>query len=95
LRTKDLNKGSLRTEDLNKGSLRTEDLNTKLKIKLNGLSPRASYTERPPPIGEVSANFCGEYNVASMTDPYGHILGFLGRSHYFFLQVAPQLYSRC
>jgi hypothetical protein len=30
--------------------------------------------------------------VVSATDPYGHILGFLDRSHYFFLQVAPQLY---
>jgi hypothetical protein len=29
-----------------------------------------------------------------MTDPYGHILSFLGRSRYFFFQVAPQLYSR-
>jgi hypothetical protein len=28
--------------------------------KLRGLSPRANYTDRAPPIvGEVSANFCG------------------------------------
>jgi hypothetical protein len=27
-------------------------------------------------------------------DPYGRNLGFLDRSHYFFFQVAPQLYSR-
>jgi hypothetical protein len=33
-------------------------------------------------------------HVVSMTDPYGPILGFLDRSRYFFLQVAPQLYSR-
>jgi uncharacterized protein YueI len=32
--------------------------------------------------------------VVSMTDPYGRILAFLDRSHYFFFQVAPQLYSR-
>jgi hypothetical protein len=32
--------------------------------------------------------------VVSTTDPYGRILGFLGRSRYFFFQVAPQLYSR-
>jgi hypothetical protein len=25
----------------------------------HGLSPRANYTERPPLVGEVSANFCG------------------------------------
>jgi hypothetical protein len=31
--------------------------------------------------------------MVSMTDPYGHILGFLDRSLYFFFQVAPQLYS--
>jgi hypothetical protein len=29
------------------------------KTKLRGLSPRAIYTERPPLVGEVSANFCG------------------------------------
>jgi hypothetical protein len=33
-------------------------------------------------------------HVVSMTDPYGHILGFLGRSRYFFFQVVPHLYSR-
>jgi hypothetical protein len=28
-----------------------------------------------------------------VTDPYGHILGFLDRVRYFYFQVAPQLYS--
>jgi hypothetical protein len=32
--------------------------------------------------------------VLSATDPCGRILCFLDRSHYFFFQVAPQLYSR-
>jgi hypothetical protein len=32
--------------------------------------------------------------VVSATDPPGCILGFLDRSHYYFFQVAPQLYSR-
>jgi hypothetical protein len=32
--------------------------------------------------------------VVSITDPYGNILDFLDWSHYFFFQVAPQLYSR-
>jgi hypothetical protein len=27
--------------------------------KLRGFSPQANYTDRPPLIGEVSANFCG------------------------------------
>jgi hypothetical protein len=31
--------------------------------------------------------------MVSVTVPYGRILGFLYRSHYFFFQVAPQLYS--
>jgi CBS-domain-containing membrane protein len=35
-----------------------------------------------------------ECHVVSVMDPYGRILGFLDRSHYFFFQVAPQLYSR-
>jgi hypothetical protein len=30
-----------------------------LKKTLRGLSPRAKYTERPPLVGEVSANFYG------------------------------------
>jgi hypothetical protein len=33
-------------------------------------------------------------HVVSVTDPYKRIIGFLDRSHYFFFQVAPQLYSR-
>jgi hypothetical protein len=33
-------------------------------------------------------------HVVSVTDPYGRILWFLGRSPYFIFQVAPQLYSR-
>jgi hypothetical protein len=32
--------------------------------------------------------------VVRVTDPYGRILAFLDRSRYFFVQVAPQLYSR-
>jgi hypothetical protein len=31
----------------------------RLHSKLRGLSPRANYSERPPLVGEVSANFCG------------------------------------
>jgi hypothetical protein len=33
-------------------------------------------------------------HVVSVTDPYGHILGFLDWSLYLFFQVAPQFYSR-
>jgi hypothetical protein len=33
-------------------------------------------------------------HMISVTDPYGHILGSLDRSRYFFFQIAPQLYSR-
>jgi hypothetical protein len=29
------------------------------KAKLHGMSPQANYTERPPLVGEVSANFWG------------------------------------
>jgi hypothetical protein len=52
-------------------------------------------TEQPPLVGKVSANFV--YRgclVVSVTDPYGRTLGFLDRSHYFFFQVVPHLYSR-
>jgi hypothetical protein len=33
-------------------------------------------------------------HVVSVTDSYGHILGFLDWSRYIFFQVAPQLYSQ-
>jgi hypothetical protein len=36
----------------------------------------------------------GGCRVVSETDPHGRILGFLDRSRYYFLQVAPELYSR-
>jgi hypothetical protein len=31
--------------------------------------------------------------MVSAKDPYGHNLGFLDQSRYFFFQVTPQLYS--
>jgi hypothetical protein len=34
------------------------------------------------------------WHVVSTTDPYGCNLSFLDWSHYYFLQAAPQLYSR-
>jgi hypothetical protein len=34
------------------------------------------------------------YHVVSVMDPYGRILNFLDRSHYYFFQVVPELYSR-
>jgi hypothetical protein len=34
-------------------------------------------------------------HVVSVTDSYSCILNFLDQNHYFFFQVAPQLYSRC
>jgi hypothetical protein len=44
-------------------------------------------TERPPLVGEVIANFAdGGCHVASVTNPYGRILGFLDRSRYFSIK---------
>ena len=53
-------------------------------------------TERPPPVGEVSANFCGLRGVtwSAQRIPTAVNLCFLDRSLYFFIQVAPQLTSR-
>ena len=54
-------------------------------------------TERPPPVGEVSANFCGKRGVtwSAQRIPTAVNLCFLDRSRYFFfIQVAPQLTSR-
>jgi hypothetical protein len=45
-------------------------------------------TERPPLVGEVIANFFVDKgcHVVSVTDPYGRILDFLDRSHYFCIK---------
>jgi hypothetical protein len=58
------------------------------------LNSVALVRERPPLVGEVSANLCGLRVVVSAADPYGRNLCFLDRSRYYFFQVAPQLYSR-
>jgi hypothetical protein len=68
------------------------------KPELSGLNPQANYTDRASD-RRLSAKLLpifADYkvHVISVTDPYGCILGFLDRSRYFFLQVAPQLYSR-
>ena len=53
-------------------------------------------TERPPPVGEGSANFCGKRGItwSAQRVPTAVNLCFLDRSRYFFIQVAPQLTSR-
>jgi hypothetical protein len=53
----------------------------RLKKKLNGLSPRANYTDRA-----TTACRRSECHVVSVTDPYGRILGFLDRSRYFSIK---------
>jgi hypothetical protein len=45
-------------------------------------------TERPPPVCEASAIFCGCRGVVRLSDPYCRNLDFLDRSRYFFFQVA-------
>jgi hypothetical protein len=57
------------------------------KTKLNSVAwvrERTVTTGRPQIVGEVSTNFCEKrVHVVSVTDPYGHILGFLDRSRIF------------
>jgi hypothetical protein len=57
---------------------------------------RTISTERPPLVGEVSANlFAVRWcHVVNVTDLYGRMLGFLDWNRYFSFQVALQLYSR-
>jgi hypothetical protein len=53
-------------------------------------------TERPPLVGEISANIC-EYRVSRGQrngSPRPSISVFQTRSRYFSIQVAPQLYSQ-
>ena len=50
-------------------------------------------TERPPPVGEVSVNFCGYRGVtwlAQRVPTAVNLCFFLTWSRYFFIQVAPQ-----
>jgi hypothetical protein len=56
---------------------------------LHGLSPRANYTDRAT--AACWRSDCQRFadrgcHVVSVTDPYGRILGFLGRSRYFSLK---------
>jgi hypothetical protein len=58
--------------------------------KLNSMvwvRERTIPTERPPLVGEVISNFCGQrVPRGQRTDPYGRILGFLDRSRYFSIK---------
>jgi hypothetical protein len=67
------------------------------KTKLHGLSLRANYIN--PSDRCLSTKLVPTFadrgcHVVRGSDPYGRILGFLDRIHYFFFQVASQLYSR-
>ena len=71
-----------------------------LKTKLNSVAlvrTRTIPTERPPPVGEVSANFCGHRGVTWSAQRVltAVNLCFLELEPLlFFIQVAPQLTSR-
>jgi hypothetical protein len=59
------------------------------KTKLHGLSPRANYTDRAT--AACRRSDCQLFadrgcHVASVTDLYGLILGFLDRSRYFSIK---------
>jgi hypothetical protein len=68
-------------------------------LKLNSVAvvrKRTIPTERPPFVCEVSSNFLRVEVVAWSAQPIPTAVnfGFLDRSRYFFIQVAPQLSSR-
>jgi hypothetical protein len=59
------------------------------KTKLNGLSPRANYTDRATAAcrqSDCQLFADKECHVDSVTDPYGPILDFLDRSRYFSMK---------
>jgi hypothetical protein len=67
----------------------TSGVTIRKKKKLNGLSPRANYTDRATAACRRSE--CQLFadrgcHVVSVTDPYGRILGFLDRSRYFSIK---------
>jgi hypothetical protein len=51
-------------------------------------------TERPPHVGAVSANFCGQRGVAwsARRIPYGHSLYFLDRTLFLIKKVKTEIY---
>jgi hypothetical protein len=60
-----------------------------IKKKLNGISPRANYTDRATAVYRRSD--CQLFadkgcHVVSVTDPHGRILGFIDRSRYFSIK---------
>jgi hypothetical protein len=64
-----------------------------LHKKQDSVSPRANYTDR-----RLSAKLVRTFadrgcHGVSVKNTYGRNLGFIDWSHYFFFQVAPQLYS--
>jgi hypothetical protein len=67
------------------------------KTELRGLSPQASYTERAT--AACRRSYCQLLRVEDVAwlaqqIPTAINLGFLDRSRNFFIQVAPQLFSR-
>jgi hypothetical protein len=68
-------------------------------LKLNSVAvvrKRTIPTERPPLVSEVSAKLLRVDGVvwSAQRIPTAVNLGFLDRSRYFFIQIAPQLSSR-
>jgi hypothetical protein len=61
--------------------------------------PESASEPYRPSYRHLSANLLPTFadrgdHVVSVTDPYGRMPGFLDRSCYFSIQVAPQLYSQ-
>jgi hypothetical protein len=72
-------------------------LNGLLLTKLRGRSPQANYTDRATAAGRRS--YCQPLRVegvgwSAQQIPTAVNLGFIDRSRYFFIQLAPQLSSR-
>jgi hypothetical protein len=77
----------------------TKAKKAKTKRKLNSVAvvrKRTIPTQRPPLVGEVSANLLRVEGVgwSAQRNPTAVNLGFLHRNSYFFIQIAPQLSSR-
>jgi hypothetical protein len=60
----------------------------RFRLLKRGLRPRANYTYRTIAACQRSCDKFADRgcHVVSVTDPYGRILDFLGRSHYFSIK---------
>jgi ElaB/YqjD/DUF883 family membrane-anchored ribosome-binding protein len=79
----------MRTANKEQANVTSQKATFLKKKKQHGLSSRANYTDRATAAcrrSDFQLLRIEGYHVVSVTDSYGHILGFLDRSRYFSIK---------